>query len=349
MPRKLLIAVAVAALIILLAAIGMRGIPAVGTEPATSAPPTSDSLAPVAITEWTVPWAKSRPRDPHLDGQGRVWFVGQGGNYIAYLEPKAGTFKRFEIDSGTHPHNLIVDGAGMVWYAGNRNAMIGKLDPATGAVTRYPMPEAIGDPHTLVQDAAGTIWFTAQQSGYVGRLDTATGKVDAIPTPTAESRPYGIIVGRNGRIWFNEFGVNKLASIDPGSLAVTEHPQPNERTRARRLAQASDGAIWYVDYIRGMLGRFDPAGGKFAEWPTPGGAPSLPYAMGVDDRDRLWYVESGMRPNRLVGFDATTRRVVSITPFGAKSNTVRHLYFDPKARELWFGTDANTIARAKLP
>ena len=73
-----------------------------------------------------MPWPDTRPRDPYVDPQGRVWFVGQEGNYIAYLEPKSGEFKRFEIEDGAHPHNLIVDQKGIVWYAGNRNARIGR-------------------------------------------------------------------------------------------------------------------------------------------------------------------------------------------------------------------------------
>ncbi len=348
MSRKLLIAVGVAALIVFLAAVGFRaGAP--GRTVAQAAPvPVADSLDPVVVTEWTVPWEKSRPRDPYLGADGRVWFVGQAGNYIAYLEPGAGTFKRFEIDPGTHPHNLIVGRDGMIWYAGNQNGMIGKLDPSSGEITRFRMPAPVTDPHTLIQDAAGDIWFTAQQSGYVGRLDTETGKVDTVSIATPKSRPYGIIVGGDGRIWFNEFGANKLASVDPKTLKVTEYTQPNERTRGRRIAQTSDGAIWYVDYTRGMLGKLDPATGRFSEWPTASGAPSLPYAMAVDDRDRIWYVESGMRPNNLVGFDTKAGRIVSITPFGAQANTVRHMYYDRKAGEFWFGTDANTIARARV-
>ena len=31
----------------------------------------------VEIREWTVPWANTRPRDPIVDAEGRVWFVGQ--------------------------------------------------------------------------------------------------------------------------------------------------------------------------------------------------------------------------------------------------------------------------------
>ena len=41
----------------------------------------------IEITEWPVPWKNTRPRDPHVDSRGRVWFVGQQGDYIAYFTP----------------------------------------------------------------------------------------------------------------------------------------------------------------------------------------------------------------------------------------------------------------------
>ncbi|HEY9015128.1 MAG TPA: hypothetical protein VIM84_08715, partial [Gemmatimonadales bacterium] len=44
--------------------------------------------AQVAIKEWPVPYPGSRPRDPDVDSKNRVWFVGQVGNYVAYLDPK---------------------------------------------------------------------------------------------------------------------------------------------------------------------------------------------------------------------------------------------------------------------
>jgi virginiamycin B lyase len=276
----------------------------------------ASAVAPVVITEWTVPWERTRPRDPYVDSNGRVWFVGQAGNYIAYLEPGAGTFKRFEIDSGTHPHNLIVDRRGMVWYAGNRNAHIGRLDPATGRITKFAMPDPDArDPHTLVFDRNGDIWFTAQQSNFVGKLTTANGQVRLIKSPTADSRPYGITLDSKGRVWFNEFGVNKIAMVDPATFAVKEFVLPDRRARGRRIAVTSDDMVWYVD-----------------------------------DKDRLWTVETGVQPNRLVGYDPKSREFFSITPI-AKSGggTVRHMVFHKPGNEIWFGTDANTIGRAKLP
>src|SRR5438876_12449722 len=106
--------------------------------PALTAP--QDTLA-LTVKEWTVPWEKSRPRDPAVAPDGKIFFVGQVGNYIARLDPTTGEFKKYDIDPGTNPHNLIVDPKGQVWYAGNRNGLIGRLAPVTGAINRYPMPD----------------------------------------------------------------------------------------------------------------------------------------------------------------------------------------------------------------
>lgn len=309
------------------------------------------AVAPVQITEWTVPWEKTRPRDPYVDASGRVWFVGQAGNYIAYLEPGPGTFKRYEIEAGTHPHNLIVDSRGMVWYAGNRNAHIGRLDPATGQITKYPFPDpAARDPHTLVFDKNGDIWFTMQQSNFVGKLTTSNGQVRLIKVPTENARPYGIAVDSKGRVWFNEFGTNKTAMIDPATFAVKEYVSPDARSRGRRLVVTSDDMVWYVDYTRGFLSRLDPATGAVTETALPSGGSSLPYAMTVDDKDRLWTVETGVQPNRLVGYDPKSKEFFSVTPIAQSgAGTVRHMVFHKPTNEIWFGTDANTIGRAKLP
>jgi virginiamycin B lyase len=314
------------------------------------APGTSDPLAAqVPIKEWPVPYAGSRPRDPFIDSQGRVWFVGQVGNYVAYLDPKSGNFRRYELEDGALPHNLIVDQSDMVWYAGNGNGHIGKLDPSTGKVTRYPMPNPDArDPHTLVFDQKGDIWFTVQTSNFVGRLATKTGKIDLIKVATSGARPYGIKVDSKGRPWFNEFGSDKIATVDPGTLKIREYTLPHDNSRGRRMAITSDDRVWYVDYTRGFLGRLDPGTGQFKEWALPGGPAALPYAMTSDNKDRLWLVETGSQPNRLVGFDPKTEKFFGVTPIPSGGGTVRHMMFDERRGQIWFGTDNNTVGRAEV-
>lgn len=312
------------------------------------------ALAPtdtVRITEYPVPYPESRPRDPFVDGRGRVWFVGQVGNYVAYFVPGSKQFKRYELDPGVNPHNLIVAKDGMVWYAGNRAAHIGKLDPASGKVVKYPMPDsAARDPHTLVFDRAQEhIWFTVQGGNFVGRLAMKTGKVQLVKMTRNGARPYGIMMDAQDRPWFVEFGTNRIGTVDPKTMALKEYDLPNARTRPRRIALTADGMIWYGDYTRGYLGRLDPKTGAVKEWANPSGAPSLPYAMTMDDQDRVWFVETGVQPNRLVGFDPKTEQFFSNTPIlPSGGGTVRHMIFEPKTKTIWFGTDTNQLGRAEL-
>lgn len=308
------------------------------------------TIEPVDIKEWVVPWESSRPRDPYVDHKGLVWFVGQRSHYIAYLEPETGDFKRYELEDGAGPHNLIVDKEGFVWYAGNRKANIGKLNPANGDITLYPMPEETAfDPHTLVFDSAGDIWFTAQRSNYIGKLNTKTGEVRLVKVPAERSLPYGIKVNENDRPWIVLFGKNRIATVDPKSFDLKEIEIPRTDARPRRIEIDSDANLWYVDYAKGYLGRYNPKSSKFKEWQVPGGESARPYGMAIDDKDRIWFVESGIRPNRLVGFDPKSEEFFTITEIKSGGGTVRHMYYLQASQEVWFGTDTNTIGRARLP
>ena len=134
------------------------------------------SAKEIEIREWEVPWENSRPRDPFVDSQGRVWFVGQRSHYVANFDVTTGEFTKFDLTPGTGPHNVIVDKEGDVWYSGNRAAHIGRLDPETGEIAKYPMPDpAAKDPHTMVFDDNGDIWFTpwtASRSLHLGFQST---------------------------------------------------------------------------------------------------------------------------------------------------------------------------------
>lgn len=318
------------------------------TPPPTAA--TSSGDVAVEIEEWPVPWPGTRPRDPYVAPGGAVWFVGQGGDYVAQFHPGTDTFERIDLERGTGPHNLIVDDDNFVWYAGNRAAHIGRVDPEDGDIVRYEMPDpSARDPHTLAFDGRGHIWFTVQHGNYVGRLTTASGDIELIDVPTPNARPYGIVTDGNGRPWIVELGSNKLATVDPDTLALSEIELPRESARPRRLGITSDGRIWYVDFAEGYLGSYDPGTDAFEEWRAPAGAGAQPYGMAVDHRDRIWFVETGPAINRFVGFDPATQDFISVTPIPSRAGAVRHMHFHPPERAVWFGTDTNNIGRVIVP
>jgi virginiamycin B lyase len=302
-------------------------------------PPVVAQQANFDLKEWDVEWG-GRTRDPAVAPDGKVWFVGQAGNYIAVFDPKTEQFKRYEIEPGTNPHTLIVDPKGIVWYAGNRNNRIGRLDPATGAIKTIMTGEA-KDPHTMVFDGKGNIWFTSQGSNRVGRLNMATEKVDLVTPHEQPSNPYGIVLDAKGTPWVALFRTNTVAKIDPNTLVVARFNQAHAESRSRRLDVTPDGMVWYGDQPRGFLGRINPATGETKEWQVPGATAARPYALTRDDQGRIWLADSGPE-KRLIGFDPKTERFFANIPV---SDTIRHMFFDPKTKMMWFGTDANKIGR----
>ncbi len=306
------------------------------------------------IREWDVPWENTRPRDPYLAPDGMVWFVGQTGHYAAYLNPETGEFRKFDLEDGTGPHTIVVDDNGTPWYAGNRVRHIGRLDPETGAITKFLMPEAARDPHTIAFNQDGDMWFTVQQSNYVGFLDKESGEVQLVKAPDAtsgrgtSSRPYGIKMDSNNRPWITLFNANLIATVDPSTMEMTTFELP-EGARPRRLVVTSDDIVWYTDFSRGYTGRLDPTTGEVREWINPSGERSRPYAMAVDRDDRVWFVETGVQPNKFVGFDPDTEEFFSVTEIGSGGGSIRHMYYDQARNVIWFGADANTIGRATLP
>lgn len=304
----------------------------------------------IDIREWLVPWDNSRPRDPYVAPDGRIWFCGQTGDYIAYFEPDTEKFAKYDLDEGSGPHNLIVDKKGSVWFSGNLQGYIGRLNPETGKIKKFRMPDPkVSDPHTLVFDSKGDIWFTAQFSNTVGKLSVKTGDIKLIPITTSEARPYGIKVDSSDRPWIALFGTNKLATVDPKTFKLKEYELPRKEIRPRRLAITSYDKIWIVDYATGYLGRFDPVKKIYSEIAMPGGDDSRPYGMTVDDNDWIWFVETGKNPNQLIAYNPWKKKFLPPVDIPSGGTTVRHMYFYKPNHEIWFGTDTNFVGRAKLP
>lgn len=310
----------------------------------------ADTSHVLSIEEWHVPFERGRPRDPYVAPDQSVWLVGQENHYLARFDPETKTFTKRDLGDGAGPHNLIVGSDGIVWYAGNKRGYIGRYDPVTDKIEKIPMPDSdAADPHTLVFDQAGHfIWFTVQWGNFIGRLDTRSREVKLVKVLTSGARPYGIIVGPMGKVWVALLGTNKLASVDPGSLKLTEYVLPDSHSSPRRIAATKAGEIYYVDFSEGRLGHLDPRTGEVREWPAPSGDGAGPYAMTIDEADRVWYVESGVRPNVLVGFDTKTGKYVSQIPIPSGGGSVRHMMYHEPTKSIWFGSDAGTLGRARL-
>jgi virginiamycin B lyase len=148
-------------------------------------------------------------------------------------------------------------------------------------------------------------------------------------------------------VWVALFGANRLARwTTVGDYWEIELPDTGLRPRRVELV---DGDVWYVDYATGRLGVYRPDQGSHETWLLPGGPRSQPYAMAVDHAGRIWLVETGPSPIRLIGVDPGDMAFFSVTEIPSGAGAIRHMVFDTEQHELWFGTDANTVGRAVIP
>jgi len=307
------------------------------------------AVTEIEIREWQVPWESSRPRDPDVAADGRIWFVGQAGDYVAVFDPDDDSFELFDLAEGAGPHNVIVTDDEEIWYSGNKAAHLGRVEPESGEIHKVATPEdQAQDPHTLLEDSQGRIWFTAQWSNHIGRYDRETGEIRLVGVSEDRSRPYGIKLDSDDNAWVALFGTNKLARVDAETFELTEIELPREDARPRRLAY-TDAGVFYGDYAKGYLGHYDPETGEFTEWRMPGGDDSGPYAVAADDRGRIWFVETWQDPNRFVGFDPDSETFFAMADVPSGGGTVRHMVFDPETSSIWFGTDTNYLGRAVIP
>lgn len=295
----------------------------------------------IEIEEWITPTLGQRTRDPVEASDGSIWWTGMWASLAGRLDPETGEMKEYPLPPEARPHSIIPADDGAIWYTGNSNGTIGKLDPQTGKITEFKT-EA-GDPHTATFHPNGNLYFTAQRAGMLGRLDPKTGELTEIQT---EPRPYGIKVADDGTVWVAYNGTNKIGALDPNSMEVRYYPISDPETRIRRLGLASDGMVWYVNSTMGRIGRLDPATGDFKEWDSPSGPRSHPYALAVID-DKIWYNESGMRPDALVRFDPETEQFQSwAIPSGV--GIVRHVWVTKEGELLIHQSSSNRVGRVTI-
>ena len=281
----------------------------------------------ISFTSWTTPTLGQRSRDPIEGEDGSIWWAGQRANLIGKINPISGEMKEYSLPDNAMPHTVTTDKEGNIWYTGNKNGSVGKLDIKTESITEYKMPDQQAkDPHTAIFDKNGILWFTLQHSNMIGRLNPSTGNIKLVNMNYPRSKPYGIKIDSNGTPWVACNGRNCLVKVNPNTMELTDVILSNEATRVRRLDIASDGMIWYVNSSQGRLGRYNPNTGKIKEWPSPSGKKSHPYAIAVID-NKIWYNESGMRPDALVKFDPTNETFQSwpIPSGDVYAGIIRHM------------------------
>ena len=279
------------------------------------------------VTEWPVPTPRFA-RDPAIAPDGSIYIAVMSGNKVARFDPKAQSFKEWDLPPGHHPHGLLVDRQGMVWTTGNGNGTIGRLDPASGRVTEFKTSGG-GGPHTLIiTDDQSTIWFTMQSGNKVASLQTKTGAIREYPS---SGGPYGLAFDHAGNVWFCRMGDNKMGRLDPKSGQMAEVDMGGG-SLPRRVAAAPDGTLWVTLYGNGKLAKLDPVAMKVVKtYQLPAGDGG-PYAVTVDGGGLVWANE--IKTDTVVRFDPKTEKM-RVVNLPSQNVGIRKMVVDASGR-LWY-------------
>lgn len=304
----------------------------------------------IEIKEWPLPWPDTKPSAPYVQTADLVWFAGEGTDLLGTLNPHTGVFKRADLIDGPKPRSLAVTASGMVWFAGTLHGYIGRFDPLRRTIWHASMPNsAVSDPsYVMLELGERNVWFTATSSNAIGRLRMQNGIVDLIGVPTPNAQPERLTSALDGTPWIALAGTSAIASVDPRTFNLTVRALPRKAARPRQLAFSSDGRLWYVDFAEGYLGMFESNSTTAKEWPLPGGKASKPAGLAVDDQSRVWIIEAGVSPNKLINFDTKTEKFISTTSLPAAGGAVQDMQYNRASGELWFSTDKNAVGVAKI-
>src|SRR5919112_1933234 len=191
------------------------------------------------------------------------------------------------------------------------------------------------------------VWYAGNGNGHIGRLDPKTGKITRYAMPDPEARdPHTLVLDQKGDIWFTVQNSNFVGRLATKTGKVDLIKVATFNARPYGIKVDSKGRPWFNEFGSDKLAMIDPASLKIREYTLPNNK-ARGRRMAITSDDRVWLVETGTQPNRLVGFDPRTEKFFGITPIPSGGGTVRHMMFDARAGQIWFGTDNNTIWRAE--
>lgn len=96
------------------------------------------------VKRFDLPGGSAKLNTAAFDGDGVLWFTGQGGVY-GKVDP-SGEVKTFPAPKGRGPYGITSTPDGVVWFSSLAGSYIARIDSANGELKPYNVPSAGGAP-----------------------------------------------------------------------------------------------------------------------------------------------------------------------------------------------------------
>lgn len=193
---------------------------------------------------YPVPFASANLNTPVIDGEGIVWFTGQGG-VVGRLDPATGDMTAAEAPRGRGPYGITVTPGGDVYFVSLAASYLGRLAFADGSlqVTEIDPPTPGAGTRRVWSDSQGVLWISEWDAGQVARYDPATGEWREWRLPGESPRAYAVYVDERDDVWLSDFGANALVRFDPDTESFAAVPLPDPGGSVRQI-HGRPGEVW---------------------------------------------------------------------------------------------------------
>ncbi|HEU5160975.1 MAG TPA: hypothetical protein VFU43_28515 [Streptosporangiaceae bacterium] len=210
--------------------------------------------------------------------------------------------ERFEVPSGSGPHDVAPAADGGVWFTAQQAGYLGHLDPKSGEVTRVPLGDA-SRPHGVITGSDDAAWVTDGGLNAIVRVDADNRQVRRFPLPAgrAGANLNTATFDADGVLWFTgQSGV--YGRLDPSSGRMDVYDAPRG-AGPYGITTTPDGHVFYASLAGSHIAEIDTGTGraKVIEPPTEDQGARRVWA---DGRGRVWVSE--YNGGRLGRYDPAT-------------------------------------------
>jgi virginiamycin B lyase len=177
-----------------------------------------------------------------FDGDGMLWFTGQGGVYGS-LDPATGEIAVFDDPDGRGPYGMTATPGGDVWYASLAGSHIARIDRETGTATVVEPPTSEQGARRVWSDSTGRIWVAEWNAGQLGLYDPSTGVWKEWLLPGDDPQAYAVYVDDRDIVWVTDFGANAIVRFDPTTERFEAIELPSPDAAVRQLL-GRPGELW---------------------------------------------------------------------------------------------------------
>jgi virginiamycin B lyase len=176
-----------------------------------------------------------------FDGDGTLWFTGQGGVYGS-LDPETGTMEVFDAPGGEGPYGITTTPEGSVFYASLAGSYVGAIRD-DGSVEVLSPPSENQGARRVWADSTGAVWVSEWNTGNLSRYQPDSGRWTTWPLPGDSPAAYAVFVDDADIVWVSDFGSNSILRFDPTSETFTAIELPHEPGEVRQIHGRS-GEVW---------------------------------------------------------------------------------------------------------